>query len=117
MRPVFISTGRPDQAAHFKERMKLASAVWVDPDRATYKHLGFKRGYAETFGPRTALNYARAMAKGYMSISAKGDVLQQGGVLAVARGGEPVYVYASLVAGDMPPMEKVLEAAREAASR
>ncbi len=115
VRLVFVSTGRPDQAEHFKKRMKLLSDVWTDPKRETYRHLGFKHGYRSSYGPRAIANYARALSKGWLSRLAEGDVLQQGGVLVVARGGAPVYGYASAEAGDMPPTEEVLDAARKAA--
>lgn len=114
---VFVGTGRPDQAAYFRERIGLDAPIWVDPERATYRHLGFRRSLTSTWGPLAALGYARALAKGFRQRSVKGDVLQQGGVLIVARGGAPVYCYASLASGDMPPMEEILRHARKAARR
>jgi hypothetical protein len=103
-------------AQDFREQQRVGVAIWVDPKRATYRHLGFKRGPGSTlFNLSTSRNALRALRKGFFQGATQGDPWQQGGVLVVGKGGEPVYCYASEEAGDMAPMKDVLAAARAAA--
>ncbi len=101
-------------ADDFRQTMGIASPVWVDPQRRTYQLLGFKRSYASIVSPGALKNYARAFLRGHRQGLPQGDVLQQGGVVVVKRGGEPVYTYASEVSGDHPPIADVLSAAASA---
>jgi hypothetical protein len=103
-------------AQDFREGQRVGAAIWVDPKRSTYRHLGFKRGPGSTiFSLATSRHALRALGKGFLQGKTQGDPWQQGGVLVVGKGGEPVYCYASEEAGDMAPMKDVLAAARTAA--
>lgn len=92
-------------------------SVWVDPDRRTFRALGFRRGAMSVLSPAVFRNARRASAKGFRQGATQGDAWQLGGVLVVRQGGAPVYSYASAVAGDHPPMSVVLEQAHRAAGR
>jgi hypothetical protein len=102
-------------ARDFVESQGLASPVWTDPRRESYRHLGFVRSWKALLDPRTFRFGLRAFRKGFRQGPTQGDPHQQGGVLVVEAGGKPVYGYASEVPGDMPPTEEVLAAARRAA--
>jgi hypothetical protein len=102
-------------AQDFVEKMELTSPVWVDPELKTYQLLGFNRSRLSVLlDPRGAPHAARALARGFMQGRTAGDPNQHGGVVVVKKGGEPVYAYASKVAGDMPPTDEVLQKARAA---
>ena len=113
IRLVFVGSGNAFMAKAFREDLKLGSTVWSDKPRKTYEHLGFKRGMLSTVNPKAAMNAARAFAKGFRQTRTQGDPLQQGGVIVVGKGGESLYAYASAEAGDHPPIDEVLEAARD----
>ncbi len=105
-------------AEDFRDQFKVGGRIWLDRYRKTYAQLHFTRGAFRTLlDPRAALNAARALSKGFMQGRTQGDAFQQGGVLVVKQGGEPVYFYASKVAGDMPPTSEVIGAAMSAGSQ
>lgn len=104
-------------ARDFRETMGLRSTIWVDKERTTYDALGFTRSLASSVGLKVALHALRAASKGFTQGRTQGDPWQQGGVVVVRKGGDPVYGYASEVAGDHPPVALVMERAREAAGR
>jgi AhpC/TSA antioxidant enzyme len=113
---VFISTGKGAFAQDFVEKMQLTSPVWVDPKLESYKLLGFARNkFTVLLDPRAALNAARALSKGFTQGRTAGDTNQHGGVVVVRKGGEVVYSFASEVAGDLAPLDAVLESAHQAA--
>jgi hypothetical protein len=114
-RLVFVSTGTPAMAEDFRDQQRVGADVWVDERRRTYRHLGFKRSPGSTFGLATLRHALRALRKGFLQGRTQGDPWQQGGVLVVRRGGEPVYCHASEEAGDLAPMPDVLKATRLAA--
>ncbi len=113
---VFIGSGTPAMAADFREFMQLDVPVWTDPRRQTYAHLGFKRGVGSVASAEVLRAGLRAMSAGFRQGRTQGDAMQQGGVLVVKRGGEPVYAFASTTAGHHPPLDLVLEQAKVAAS-
>jgi hypothetical protein len=115
VRLIFVSTGNPIMAAAFRERLGLDAPIWVDRHRRTYQHLGFKRGLFNTLGPKSVLHYLRSFRKGFRQGRTQGDPLQQGGVVVVRKGGQPVYGYASAEGGDLPPTDQVIAAALRAA--
>ena len=99
-------------AEDFRDQFQVGGTIWLDRQRRAYQQLNFTRGaFSTLLDPRAALNAARALSKGFMQGRTQGDAFQQGGVLVVRRGGEPVYFYASKVAGDMAPMAEVIAAA------
>lgn len=96
-------------ARDFRERLGLRSDIWVDKERTTFRHLGFKRGLFRTLlHPRAFRSAARALRKGLRQGRTRGDPWQQGGVLVVDREGSLRYAYAAEVAGDHPPTGEVV---------
>lgn len=113
----FIGNGTPAMADDFKQELGLEVPLFTDPSRRTYAKLGFRRGGRSIFSLDVLKHAARAMRAGFRQRATRGDPWQQGGVLVVKRGGGPVeYSYASAEAGDHPPLDAVLEAARRAAA-
>jgi len=94
--------------------MQLTSPVWVDSEMMTFRFLGLPYKKFFLLDPRTALNAARASLRGFRNGKVRGDIYQQGGVLVLKQGGEPVYSFASQAPGDMPPTPLVLQNARDA---
>jgi hypothetical protein len=103
-------------AADFQAQQGFGATTWVDQKRRTYRHLGFKRGPGSTVFSAAALRHAlRAWRKGFRQGATQGDPWQQGGVLVVRAGGQAVLCFASEEAGDLPPTDEVMAAARRAA--
>ncbi len=113
---VFIGSGLPAMADAFIEEQHLHNPVWTDPKRASYRFLGFKRGWRSLLNPAVLVYGLKTLAAGFRQRRTQGDPVQQGGVLVVKRGGELVYAYASATAGDHPKVETVLEQAKRAAT-
>jgi hypothetical protein len=111
-----IGQGTPRHAKAFKEDHGLAFTLLVDPDRQTYKAAGAKVGSAsELLGPRVALRALRTVAsERVVQGRTIGHPAQLGGVLVVAPGGAVVWSHLAENAGDNPPNDVVLEAARAA---
>jgi hypothetical protein len=112
----FIGSGNPIMAADFRDFMKLEVPVWVDTRRESYRFLGFRHQPLMLFNPSLWANGLRAARAGFRQGRTQGDPWQQGGVLVVRRGGQPVYGHASATAGDHPPLDTVLREARTAAA-
>jgi AhpC/TSA antioxidant enzyme len=112
-----IGQGSPKHARHFKEQHDLEVTLLVDPDRRTYDAAGAKMaGVTDLFGPRVALRGLKAVA-GERVVQGRtiGHPAQLGGVLVIAPGGAVTWSHLARDAGDNPPNEAVLDAAREAA--
>jgi peroxiredoxin len=115
-----VGQGTPDRAAHFVDEYDLEGmTVLVDPDRKTYKAAGTKVATVdELFAPQIVAKALKITAtERLVQGRTDGHPAQLGGVLVVAPGGEVVWSYLAENAGDNPPNEKVLEAARLAADR
>jgi hypothetical protein len=111
----FIGNGTPTMAEDFKTSLGLDVPVFTDPSRRTYAQLGFKRGLLSATSPAVYLSAFRAWKAGFRQTKTMGDPLQQGGVVVVRAGGKPEYGFASETAGDHPPLDVVVDAARRAA--
>jgi peroxiredoxin len=114
---VFIGNGAPNFIEGFLERNDLdrGTEVLTDPSLSVFEMLGLERSRLSTYGPRAAVNAGRAMMRGFRQRSIEGDVLQQGGVLVVGRGGRVEYVHRDRVLGDHAPLAEVMAAAHAVA--
>ena len=114
-----IGMGTPKHAAHFRREYDVGFTLLVDPDRRAYEAAGTKRAtVSELFGPRVLARGARAtVSERVFQGRRQGDVAQLGGVLVIAPDGAVVYAHMSESAGDVPPNEELLQAARLAAGR
>ena len=115
---VVIGQGTPRHAQSFKEDHGLDLTLLVDPDRKTYEAAGAKMaGVTDLFGPKVALRGLKAVA-GERVVQGRtiGHPAQLGGVLVIAPGGEIAWSHLANDAGDNPPNDVVLEAAKKAAA-
>jgi hypothetical protein len=110
-----VSTGSVDHGRDFAQDQGKGLRSLVDSQRSTYKVLSFKRGGMSSLDPRVYLRGIQAATKGFMQGRTRGDAMQQGGVLVVAAGGQPVFFQRSEFAGDHARLEAILGALREAA--
>jgi hypothetical protein len=107
---VFIGNGSPRLAKRFAETRARGVTVLTDPSLDVYRALGMKRSVIATLGPQTWLGVARSLARGNMQQVVQGDPWQQGGLLAMARGGRIVYRRPNRDAAERPDLAAALEA-------
>jgi hypothetical protein len=109
---VLIGNGTPAFARAFAEDFRIETPLYVDPSRRTYRALGMARpGLLSFLSPRLLAAVARALRGGFMQGPVRGDALQLGGVLVVARGGRIAFRHLARDVGDNPPVSEVVAAA------
>jgi peroxiredoxin len=115
-RLALIGQGTPAHAAHFRDRHRLDIPMYVDQGRESYKAAGTKIAtLSELLGPRVVAKGALASGRnGVVQGRTIGHPAQLGGVMVVKPGGEIAYAHLADDAGDNPPNDEVLRAAREA---
>jgi hypothetical protein len=113
---LFIGNGSAEQAAAFQREQAPDSPVYTDPSRSAYQALGMIRSVGATLGLGSMLAGIKAMRRGFRQRSTQGDPWQQGGLFAVARGGQVVYSQPYTDAGGRPDLEAALRALRETRS-
>jgi prostamide/prostaglandin F2alpha synthase len=115
VRLAVIGQGTPAHAAHFRDSQKIDLPMYVDEGRESYKAAGAKVGtVSELLGPRVVARGAAASRRdGVVQGRTVGHPAQLGGVMVVRPGDEIVYVHLADDAGDNPPNDEVLRAARE----
>ena len=111
-----IGQGTPAQAAHFRDSHRLDIPMYVDKGRESYKAAGTKIAtFSELLGPRVvAKGVVASRRNSVVQGRTIGHPAQLGGVMVVKPGGEIAYVHLADDAGDNPPNDAVLRAAREA---
>ena len=116
VRLAVIGQGTPAHAAHFRDSHELDIPLYVDEGRESYKAAGTKIAtFSELLGPRVvAKGVAASRRAGVVQGRTIGHAAQLGGVMVVGPGNEIVYVHLADDAGDNPPNDEVLQAAREA---
>jgi peroxiredoxin len=105
---VVIGNGSPAEAAEFREAQKVDFPLLTDPERASYKAAGLKRGLS--LSGRMALNAIKALAGGHIQTRTKGSAGQLGGAFVFARGGALRFSFFSEEAGHHPDPEDLLRA-------
>jgi hypothetical protein len=109
---VLVGNGPVQAAAHFQREQAPDCPVFTDPSLEIYRSLGMRRGVWATLGPSTLAAVTRALLRGHRQTSVQGDPWQQGGICAVRRGGEVVYVQTNRNAGERPDLDAALAALR-----
>lgn len=109
-----VGNGNVAQANDFDRTHGKGLRSLVDPDKSSYRALGFVRGLRATYHALAVVRGVRQSALGYRQGTTQGDAFQMGGTLVLAAGGRPVYFQRSAFAGDHPPLTDVLQAMREA---
>ncbi|XP_029358376.1 prostamide/prostaglandin F synthase [Echeneis naucrates] len=96
----------------FKDKGFFKGSIYVDEQKKTYKDLGFKRYTAlsvvpAALGKKVRDVTAKASAEGIQG-NFSGDLLQSGGMLIVAKGGEKVLLhFIQDSPGDHVPLEDI----------
>ena len=118
VRLAVVGQGTPEHAAHFRESQHVDLPLLVDPDRRTYRAVGTKVAtLGELLSPRVvAKGLRRSMTSRVHQGKMLGHPAQLGGVLVVKPDATVTYAHLAEDAGDNPPNEEVLAAAREAAA-
>ena len=114
---VAVGNGSPEEASEFLLEQGLEGLrVLVDPSRRAYEAAGARLGtLPELVGRRLWERARRARASGLRQGPIAGHAAELGGVLIVTPDGSVPYARLAEDAGDRPPNEEVLAAAREAA--
>ena len=113
-----VGQGRPEQAARFREKQGLDLDLYADEQRLSYKAGGMKKAtLGELVGPGVLAKGIQGAAKERV-VQGRfiGHPAQLGGVLVVRPDGSIAYSHLSEDAGDNPPVDEVLEAARAASA-
>lgn len=122
VRVVLVGCGSRAALARFAERQELAASrveLVVSSDGALHRAFGMVRSGWGTFGPHAALGAAWLYVTGHYAKRHEddGDVLQQGGVVLVARGGAILHRHAEQSLVDVvDPSEAVAEVLRRVAA-
>lgn len=99
----------------FKEGGFFKGSIYVDEQKKSYKDLGFKRYTAisvvpAALGKKVRAAASKANAEGIQG-NFSGDLLQSGGMLIVAKGGEKILVhFIQDSPGDHLPLEEISKA-------
>ncbi|HEY6909308.1 MAG TPA: peroxiredoxin-like family protein [Myxococcales bacterium] len=107
-----IGNGLPAMAKSWARHNDFPStvAVLTDPGRKSYDAAGLKRSFAATLSPTSAVNFVRAVRRGFRQGRILGDAWQQGGALVVRPGGEVVFRHVSSAPGDHASASTLLAA-------
>jgi hypothetical protein len=101
-----IGMGLTAMAADFKEKQKIPFTLLVDRHRETHRAAGLERGrLLDVAGPKQAVRAVKSLLTGNTQgrPAPKQDVLQLGGALVIARGGEILYRHRATGAEDNAP--------------
>ena len=107
---VLIGNGEPHYIAGFRKETGYPDPVYTDPSRLSYELAEMKRGILRTVNPMPLFFAVRAMARGQMQTSVKGDKTQQGGVLVVLPGGKVIFHHSDAVPGDLAKVKDIVAA-------
>lgn len=116
-RLVVVGNGAPNFIAGFRDKTGFDGVIYTDPERNAFRALHLKRNVRSSLNLRTMSRAVKAYRAGNRQTRTKGDAWQLGGVFVVATGGALVYEQKSEYAGDHPPVEEIIEAARAAAAK
>lgn len=102
----FIGNGSPEMITAFKENLGIQDApIFTDPKLETFHACGFKRGFLNSFGPKSIKNVVKMYMNGHeyeAYTPQKGDLWQLGGVVAIRKDSTLAYHHISEAVGDFP---------------
>ena len=111
-----IGNGTPSFIAGFRETTGFSGTVLTDPSLEVYRAAQLRRGLSTIFTLGAAAHTVGALSRGFRQGRTRGDNLQQGGVLVVARDGRVLWHHISESPGDNADPEQIVRVLR-AASR
>ena len=108
-----IGMGLTAMAADFKEKQSIPFALLVDRRRETHRALELRRGnLLDVAGPKQVVRGVKSFLTGNTQgrPAPKQDVLQLGGALVVAPGGDVLYRHVASGSEDNAPVDELLRA-------
>lgn len=108
-----IGMGLTAMAADFRDKQDIPFPLLVDRGRETHRALELKRGnLLDVAGPKQVVRGIKSLLTGNAQgrPAPKQDVLQLGGALVVAPGGEVLYRHQATGAEDNAPVDDLLNA-------
>jgi len=112
-----VTFAEPRALRGFERKMKLPYLLYGDPDRATYRALGFGRASARRvwLDPRVWRRYAALLVRGRRLEGPAGqDPLQLGGDAVLDARGRLAWTYRSRGPEDRPSVGRLVAAVRAA---
>lgn len=108
---VLVGSAAPSEIERFvrEEIGDRAVTVLCDPSLDAYRAAGLHRSFLRTFGPRAALGYLRATARGFSRGGTRGDLLQQAGALLVDARGVVLWSHRSRALGDLAELSDMVD--------
>ncbi len=116
-RVVCVTFAEPRALRGFERKMKLPYPVYGDPDRATYRALGFGRASARRvwLDPRVWRRYAALLVRGRRPDGPAGqDTLQLGGDAVLDARGRLTWAHRSRGPEDRPSVDQLVAVLRAA---
>lgn len=100
---VFVSMGRVNEAAEFKERMEIPQTILSDPNKLLYEAFGLRRGsFSQIVSPTITRKSIQAFKMGSRPGMLKQDPWMMAGVFRVEPDGEVSYChYASDISDNL----------------
>lgn len=110
---MIVGNGSPRFARAFDSEFHLrAAGAWVvsDTSRGTYAAAGLHRQWWRVFSPASIAHAIQLKRHGFKQDGVKGDAMQLGGAVVIARGGRVVYTHAESSIGDHTKAEVLTKA-------
>lgn len=108
-----IGMGLTAMAADFKEKQSIPFALLIDRRRETHRAMELQRGkLLDVAGPKQVVSGVKSFLTGNRQgrPAPKQDVLQLGGSLVIARGGDVLYRHVAAGSDDNAPVDDLLGA-------
>ncbi len=112
-----VTFAEPELLGLFERRLDLPYPIWGDPQRTTYRALGFERASWRRvwLDPRVWARYATLVARGRRTERSGQDELQLGGDVVLDAGGRLAWIYRGTGPEDRPAVDLLVSAVQEAA--
>lgn len=117
---VLLGNGRPDFIEAFSQRNHLGDkpvTILTDPSLEVYQYAGLQRSAWATFGPKSVVGFAKALAKGNSQSKLEGDSTQQGGLIILDEAGKVRFLYRNKDIGDHADTGAVMSVALSMAAK
>jgi hypothetical protein len=114
-RVVFVAMATPEEAAHFRTKMRSPHRFVCDPEAKIYDHVGLGRGtVGQMFGIKVWIRGAQAAVKGHGVGRPIGDPWRLSGTFIVSPRGQVTWAHQSRDASDLASPAMILEQLRQA---
>jgi hypothetical protein len=107
---VVVGNGAPHFIAGFRDLTGYRGQLYTDPSLESYRAASLKHGVSTFFHPKVVFNAVRAISKGHLQGTTKGDPAQQGGTLVIRPPGRVIFHHVSQTAGDHAELDSIVAA-------